>query len=261
MEHLCECGCGKPTPPYRVTSRVRGAVKGEPSKYLHGHYQRANPAAEKACLQCGITFPHTADYFHRASKTNGCGLHPYCKRCSILRQKAYAERHAEQLKARAKEYRSRPSIKARRRAWRTQHRDEENERQRRWRENDHEHYREIMNGWAHRNHDKIRMERANKKAMRRITRNSKREWFPKSINLIAIFERHRGLCGICDQPVPMGDVTWDHILAITKGGLHMEDNLQPAHMRCNQIKGNRPLEWARERVQRLGIGTNVLPSP
>jgi 5-methylcytosine-specific restriction endonuclease McrA len=61
------------------------------------------------------------------------------------------------------------------------------------------------------------------------------------------YNAHGGACGICDFPVPLKQVSWDHIIALTNGGTHDISNLQPSHASCNSSKGNRTLEWARNR--------------
>ena len=42
MQHLCECGCGQPTKLATMTNSKRGAVKGQPLRFLHGHCPPAN---------------------------------------------------------------------------------------------------------------------------------------------------------------------------------------------------------------------------
>jgi hypothetical protein len=42
VEHLCECGCGKETPLYTRTYSARGAVKGQPTRFLVGHISKVN---------------------------------------------------------------------------------------------------------------------------------------------------------------------------------------------------------------------------
>ena len=37
---LCACGCGQPTPVAKVSDPRRGYVKGEQTRYLHGHRSR-----------------------------------------------------------------------------------------------------------------------------------------------------------------------------------------------------------------------------
>ena len=38
---LCECGCGRPAPIAPTTNRKWGHVKGQPSRFVKGHHQRA----------------------------------------------------------------------------------------------------------------------------------------------------------------------------------------------------------------------------
>lgn len=51
-------------------------------------------------------------------------------------------------------------------------------------------------------------------------------------------------CGICGMPINVSlpyphpwSLTIDHIKPIAKGGTTSEDNLQPAHFKCNRRKG------------------------
>jgi len=37
---LCECGCGLPAPIAKMTDAKRGYVKGQPRRFIHGHYAR-----------------------------------------------------------------------------------------------------------------------------------------------------------------------------------------------------------------------------
>jgi len=49
------------------------------------------------------------------------------------------------------------------------------------------------------------------------------------------------LCGICGRWVLADEVTLDHIEKRTKSNLLDPKNIQPAHYRCNQWKGSRPI--------------------
>jgi 5-methylcytosine-specific restriction endonuclease McrA len=40
------------------------------------------------------------------------------------------------------------------------------------------------------------------------------------------------------RPSPWS-VSLDHIVPVSKGGTHTRDNVQAAHLRCNQAKGDR----------------------
>jgi HNH endonuclease len=40
-EGLCHCGCGQPAPIAKKTKKRCGHTKGEPIRYINGHYQRS----------------------------------------------------------------------------------------------------------------------------------------------------------------------------------------------------------------------------
>lgn len=55
-----------------------------------------------------------------------------------------------------------------------------------------------------------------------------------------VFERDKGVCGICLTPVdPSSRWEVDHIMPISKGGLHAYVNVQLAHRKCNRSKSAR----------------------
>lgn len=69
-----------------------------------------------------------------------------------------------------------------------------------------------------------------------------REWdaFVEDVDSDVVWERDKGLCGICKGQVDINE-NWhlDHIIPLAKGGLHCYDNVQVAHSACNLSKGNR----------------------
>ena len=56
------------------------------------------------------------------------------------------------------------------------------------------------------------------------------------------------LCGICQTPVTLHDLSFDHVIALADGGEHAAHNLAPAHRKCNEIKGS---EKAQHRAHAL----------
>ncbi len=70
----------------------------------------------------------------------------------------------------------------------------------------------------------------------------------------AIYERDGWQCQLCHQPVRQGlrspnprSASLDHIVPVSLGGKHERANVQLAHLRCNNLKGNRgvfQLRWA-----------------
>jgi len=62
--------------------------------------------------------------------------------------------------------------------------------------------------------------------------------FVEVVDAQAVFTRDAGICGICQAAVdPASQWEIDHIVPISKGGLHAYANVQLAHRRCNRAKG------------------------
>jgi 5-methylcytosine-specific restriction endonuclease McrA len=65
----------------------------------------------------------------------------------------------------------------------------------------------------------------------------------RAVELAHILERTRDgqgrwNCALCHEPVTLGDLSFDHVLALADGGEHAAHNLVPAHRKCNEIKGS-----------------------
>ena len=61
------------------------------------------------------------------------------------------------------------------------------------------------------------------------------------VDILALLAEWDGSCGICYLPV-IGNYHIDHIIPLTKGGAHSQNNLQVTHPSCNMSKGNKILE-------------------
>lgn len=67
--------------------------------------------------------------------------------------------------------------------------------------------------------------------------------FVEAVDHRIVFERDKGICGICTERVdPMSKWEVDHIVPILRGGLHCYSNVQLAHRSCNRSKGARLAE-------------------
>jgi len=64
-----------------------------------------------------------------------------------------------------------------------------------------------------------------------------RDAFIEIVDRVVVYERDRGVCGICKKPVER-DSKWevDHVIPLSKGGAHSYDNVQLSHRSCNRIK-------------------------
>lgn len=61
----------------------------------------------------------------------------------------------------------------------------------------------------------------------------------KDITIKKLYERDNGICQICKQACKWEDKSIDHTIPLSKGGSHIWDNVQLAHLSCNVTKGNR----------------------
>lgn len=62
--------------------------------------------------------------------------------------------------------------------------------------------------------------------------------FVEEINKRVLYQLCEGCCGLCGGPIAYADATIDHIIPLSRGGLHSYDNVQIAHGRCNRRKSN-----------------------
>jgi len=80
-----------------------------------------------------------------------------------------------------------------------------------------------------------------KKERNRLRRRRKELW-----------EYYNGLCGICHKPIPLEEVTIDHILPKSRGGLMTFENTQPAHADCNVKKADKvPMVSMRDMLEQI----------
>lgn len=156
------------------------------------------------------------------------------------------EERAERQRGYSRKYREKNPEKAR-------------EATRRWGEKNPDYYRQ----WAVENAEKRRRQNAewhvaNRDRRREQTKQryaanpepfrarAMRHWARKrnatigKIDHERIIRRDAGRCGICGEQVVESDRSFDHIVPLSRGGSHTEDNLQLAHFLCNCRKSARP---------------------
>ena len=80
-----------------------------------------------------------------------------------------------------------------------------------------------------------------------------RDAFVEDVIASKVFDRDGWVCKICGESIDKslrwpdpGSVSLDHIIPLSKGGLHSYDNCQAAHFGCNSRKGGRILGEAEE---------------
>lgn len=76
-----------------------------------------------------------------------------------------------------------------------------------------------------------------------------------------VFVRDDGICGICRNPVDrslparsLWSATIDHIVPLSKGGIHAPENVQLAHLVCNSVKRDLTKGWRKgERTDSISV--------
>ena len=89
--------------------------------------------------------------------------------------------------------------------------------------------------------------------------------FVEPVSFKKIYKRDQAICQICGEHVeydktptnPMG-ATIDHIVPLSKGGLHCINNCQLAHRVCNSLKGDK-IVYIHEECFGGAVGANLPP--
>lgn len=176
----------------------------------------------KKCSRCGQAKP--LDGFHRQAASRD-GRAAACRECVAKYVKERYWRDPERRRAESKKYR-----------------DAHPERRRQWQRAYNERHREEIRArfaamgwrgrWAALNPEKRRANEAKRRARRRLTQ-------VEPVDYEAIYERDGGVCYLCGEPVVDVDREFDHILPLSRGGTHTEDNIALTHAICNRRKGIR----------------------
>ena len=110
-------------------------------------------------------------------------------------------------------------------------RDKQIEYSRQWRRNN--------PGYATR---RYRKDRELGKAMSAARRAMKRGTSVGPVDYTAILQRDDMVCHICNEEVDAADVHYDHVIPLSRGGTHTEDNIKLSHSKCNLWKHARLME-------------------
>lgn len=193
---------------------------------LHVRIAGLNP--QKTCLRCGVEKP-LADF---PTRRPGRTPKARCRKCvkaiacgEPIRIRARV-RNVEAERAQIRRYRERPTVRERLR-----------DRNAEW----------------HRNRLKSYAKNARRRAKARGA-------YCGEIDLEAVVRRDRSICYLCDQPVPDDEMSFDHVVPLVRGGVHIAENLRVAHITCNQVKGAL-LPGAFEHKSFIGVGERRRRSP
>lgn len=186
--------------------------------------------ALRACTKCNVSFPATADFFFRCSRTK-LGLKALCKKCSVAlnreHQRADRQRNPEKYRAWGK-------------AWCDANRDKVRKRVRDWHRG--QDRRDYHREWSEKNRDHVRAEKRAIEHRRRALKRQSEGSHTKE-DVAAIYEAQGGKCFYCQ--VEVGNVYHvDHFIPLREGGSNDPSNLRVACPFCNRSKGYKfPWDW------------------
>lgn len=117
-----------------------------------------------------------------------------------------------------------------------------------WREANPERFKEKRDAWMQanpqsQNPTRQRWLKKNKFKLRQIRTAYKlrrKEWEVGEVDYDEILFRDGFICHICGEDVESEDISFDHVIPLSKGGKHSMDNIHVAHLRCN-VKKNAKL--------------------
>ncbi len=202
----------------------------------------------KLCTRCRVEKPSSE--FH-ARRYRAGGLQAKCKPCLRALKRESRARHHESVRASLARYREAHPEQVR--AWNLRQKaanrlkpelvEKERARSKQWRAANPQRARAGVERWVVANPDRYR-QLQRKSDMTRKARKSAA--FIEPIDPSVVFDRSNGVCGICDGAVERNE-PWevDHIMPLSKGGVHSYANVQLAHRKCNRSKGARLLEHHR----------------
>lgn len=76
---------------------------------------------------------------------------------------------------------------------------------------------------------------------KRARREAAEEGGDSDLSVVSVGAAYQWRCGICGEPVARGDASIDHLQPLCEGGAHRWENVQLAHITCNERKNR--LEW------------------
>ena len=63
--------------------------------------------------------------------------------------------------------------------------------------------------------------------------------FVENVSNAVVYKRDDAICGICKAHVPYSQFNLDHVIPLSRGGLHAYSNVQTSHGICNRRKHNK----------------------
>jgi 5-methylcytosine-specific restriction endonuclease McrA len=153
------------------------------------------------------------------------------------RRRKYYEENREKVLERKRKYReeNREMLRERARKWYEENREKAHESNRKYREENPEKGRECKRKWREENPEKERAKRAKRRALKNKVTVGDLTAIARVYDLATNGDSVP--CYLCGKVIPKGERHVDHIIPLSKGGLHTASNLAIACAKCNMSKG------------------------
>lgn len=178
----------------------------------------------KRCPACGET-KGAGDFYIRQNRPHT--LSGRCKACSKRQAKKWTQENGEARRVIGRRYVAKSEVKARHASYMADRYQQGLDRP------DPVRARATKDRWQKAHPEVNRRTQFNRRAR-------KRDAFIEHVDPTVVFQAHGGRCGICGELIA-GKFEVDHVMPLSRGGLHCYDNCQPAHAACNRRKGGRLL--------------------
>lgn len=198
------------------------------------HHTTTPQNETKICTQCGENKPLSA--FGRDARAKS-GLTGLCKECNAAKSKAYYKAHKEECKAKQRAHYE--AHREERKASVAAYRAAEPEKRKVWNKTYNDTHRDeikiYQNAWREANPERLAMILRNNRANRKgaVGLVSLSEW-------TALVDRYHGRCLCCGK---VTDLTMDHVVPLSKGGMNDIGNVQPLCQSCNSAKFDRHIDY------------------
>lgn len=215
---------------------------------------------EKHCPACRHILPK--DSFGK-DKNRKDGRNVYCKSCVKQKSHDSYQRTLETSRHRKKQYnqRNKESLRIYSANWHQENKERRNKQfkenrkvnrekhsayERRWRKANPEKTRKYSRDYYQRNTEKRLEDSSRRKAL-------KLSLTVGEVNYQVIVKRDNRTCHICGEKIPRDQLHFDHIIPLSKGGSHSQDNIACAHKKCNLSKGSKIISSKRPIKKEVGL--------
>lgn len=122
------------------------------------------------------------------------------------------------------------------RLYREKNRERINRNNQNWKKRNRERYLKQKQEYYQRHKEQYQEYIARRKSLEKYTRDAAK------VSYLSILARDGYWYYLCEKDVMPEEVSYDHVIPLSRGGTHTENNIRITHLSCNLSKNNRLLE-------------------